>query len=53
MFQRLLRICGEQKASPTEVEEIQFVCTVCAKLKTDPSLVSFFIEVGGSVLLHV
>lgn len=38
-------MCGEVKAGPSENEEIQFLCTVCAKLKMDPYLVNFFIEV--------
>ena len=37
-------MCGEIKAAPSEAEEIQFLCTVCAKLKADPYLVNFFIE---------
>ncbi len=43
--QRLVRVCGEIKAAPSETEEIQFLCTVCAKLKAQPYLVNFFIEV--------
>ncbi|XP_059152978.1 FHF complex subunit HOOK interacting protein 2A-like isoform X2 [Physella acuta] len=42
--QRLVKTCGETKAGPTEKEEIEFLCTVCAKIKTDPYLVNFFIE---------
>lgn len=48
LFQRLIRVCGEVQAAPTETEEIQFLCTVCAKLKDDPYLVNFFIEVSIS-----
>lgn len=44
-WQRLVKACGETKAAPTEKEEIEFLCTVCAKIKTDPYLVNFFIEV--------
>lgn len=43
--QKLVRLCGEVLAAPTENEEIQFLCIVCAKLKQDPYLVSFFLEV--------
>ncbi len=46
VLQRIIRTCGEIKAAPSESEEIQFLCTVCAKLKTDPYLVNFFIEVA-------
>ena len=45
VLQRLVRMCGEVKAGPTETEEIKFLCTVCAKLKSDPYLVNFFIQV--------
>lgn len=41
---KLIRMCGEVKASPTENEEILFLCTVCAKLKENPHVVSFFLE---------
>ncbi|XP_023931796.1 protein FAM160B1-like [Lingula anatina] len=41
---RLIHVCGEVLAAPTENEEIQFLLTVCAKLKADPYLVNFFIE---------
>jgi len=40
-------------AAPTENEEIQFLGIVCAKLKQDPYLVNFFLEVpdaAGRVL---
>lgn len=43
--QKLIRLCGEVLAAPTENEEIQFLCIVCAKLKQDPYLVNFFLEV--------
>ncbi|XP_062320426.1 protein FAM160B1 [Osmerus eperlanus] len=42
--QKLVRLCGEVLAAPTESEEIQFLCIVCAKLKQDPYLVNFFLE---------
>ncbi|XP_034040221.1 protein FAM160B1 isoform X2 [Thalassophryne amazonica] len=42
--QKLIRLCGEVLAAPTENEEIQFLCIVCAKLKQDPYLVNFFLE---------
>ncbi|CAI9587831.1 unnamed protein product [Staurois parvus] len=52
--QKLIRLCGEVLANPTENEEIQFLCIVCAKLKQDPYLVNFFLEnslggLGGNV----
>lgn len=46
MWQKLIRLCGEVLATPTENEEIQFLCIVCAKLKQDPYLVNFFLEVS-------
>ncbi|XP_060097553.1 FHF complex subunit HOOK interacting protein 2A isoform X2 [Heteronotia binoei] len=42
--QKLIRLCGEVLAAPTENEEIQFLCIVCARLKQDPYLVNFFLE---------
>ncbi|CAL1538772.1 unnamed protein product [Lymnaea stagnalis] len=47
--QRLVKACGETKAGPAEKEEIEFLCTVCAKIKTDPYLVNFFIEPWGTL----
>lgn len=44
--QKLIRLCGDVLAAPTENEEIQFLCIVCAKLKQDPYLVNFFLEVS-------
>ncbi|XP_040291592.1 protein FAM160B1 [Bufo bufo] len=41
---KLIRLCGEVLANPTENEEIQFLCIVCAKLRQDPYLVNFFLE---------
>jgi len=46
VFQRLVRICGEVRASPAETDEVLFLCTLCSKLKADPYLVSFFAEVS-------
>ncbi|XP_027547906.1 protein FAM160B1 isoform X1 [Neopelma chrysocephalum] len=51
--QKLIRLCGEVLATPTENEEIQFLCIVCAKLKQDPYLVNFFLEVIQDPVLHV
>lgn len=47
--QRLVGTCGEVQAAPTEIEEIQFLCTVCAKIKADPYLVNFFLEMPKQV----
>ncbi|XP_071827614.1 FHF complex subunit HOOK interacting protein 2A-like isoform X2 [Apostichopus japonicus] len=41
---RLIKCCGDVKAGPTEKEEIQFLCLVCAKLKETPYLINFFLE---------
>lgn len=49
VFQRMVRLCGEVLAGPTEAEEMQLLLTICAKLKTDAYLVNFFIEVGFGV----
>nr|CAB3244298.1 protein FAM160B1 [Phallusia mammillata] len=40
---RLVQVCGEVQAAPTEVEEISFLCTVCARLKREPHLINFFL----------
>ncbi|KAK3593058.1 hypothetical protein CHS0354_007847 [Potamilus streckersoni] len=45
---RLVKVCGEVKAAPTEVQEIQYLCTICAKIKMDPYLVNFFLEMPKS-----
>lgn len=45
---RLIRLSGEVKAAPSENEEIQFLCVVCAKLRQDPYLVNFFLESLGN-----
>lgn len=50
-FQRLIRLCGEVKAAPSENEEIQFLCVVCAKLRQDPYLVNFFLEVRQKLVM--
>ncbi|ESO81902.1 hypothetical protein LOTGIDRAFT_146698, partial [Lottia gigantea] len=49
--QRLVKTCGEVRAGPTEKEEIEYLCTVCSKIKADPHLVNFFIEVGTFYIL--
>ncbi|XP_051897233.1 FHF complex subunit HOOK interacting protein 2A-like isoform X2 [Pristis pectinata] len=42
--QKLICLCGEDPASRTEKEEVQFLTTVCTKLKQHPYLMNFFIE---------
>jgi len=39
----LVQLCGEVRAGPTETEEVNFLCTVCARLKRQPHLTNFFI----------
>jgi len=41
----LVRLCGEVRASPAEADEVMFLGALCSKLKDDPYLISFFIEV--------
>lgn len=41
---KLVSICGEVMAAPTEKEEVHFLCVVCSKLKMDPYQVNFFIS---------
>lgn len=41
---KLVSICGEVMAAPTEREEVHFLCVVCSKLKMDPYQVNFFIS---------
>jgi len=48
VLQRLVRLCGEVRASPAEADEVMFLCTLCSKLKDDPYLINFFIEVHQS-----
>lgn len=42
----MVRICGEVRASPAEADEVMFLCTLCGKLKAEPYLINFFIEVA-------
>lgn len=42
---RLISVCGQIQAAPSENEEVQFLCTVAAKLRMYPNLVNFFLEV--------
>ncbi|XP_069773895.1 FHF complex subunit HOOK interacting protein 2A-like isoform X6 [Narcine bancroftii] len=44
--QKLICLCGVDPASKTKKEEVQFLTTVCMKLKQDPYLLNFFIEEG-------
>ncbi|CAB4015858.1 FAM160B1-like isoform X2, partial [Paramuricea clavata] len=41
---RLIHVCGQIQAAPSENEEVQFLCTVAAKLRMFPNLVNFFLE---------
>ncbi|XP_028391522.1 protein FAM160B1-like [Dendronephthya gigantea] len=41
---RLIHVCGQIQAAPSENEEVQFLCTVAAKLRMYPNLVNFFLE---------
>ena len=40
---KLIKICGDVQASPTEMEEVVFLSIVCARLKEKSHLVNFFI----------
>ncbi|XP_072122438.1 FHF complex subunit HOOK interacting protein 2A-like isoform X1 [Mobula birostris] len=42
--QKLICLCGEDPASRTEKEEVQFLTMVCTKLKQHPYLMNFFME---------
>lgn len=44
---RLIKLCGEIKAAPTENEEISFLCIICAKLKENPYLVNFLMDASS------
>ncbi|XP_072033663.1 FHF complex subunit HOOK interacting protein 2A-like isoform X2 [Amphiura filiformis] len=46
----LLKVCGNVRAAPTEREEMQFLLLVCAKLRQDPYLVNFFLELPKPTL---
>ena len=41
---KLVSICGEVMAAPTEKEEVHFLCVVCSKIKLDPYQVNFFVQ---------
>ncbi|XP_014672415.1 PREDICTED: protein FAM160B1-like isoform X2 [Priapulus caudatus] len=49
---RLIRLCGNEQAAPTEAEEIQFLGVICAKIKANPYLVNFFLEVPTAASPH-
>ena len=39
----MIKICGKVQASPTELEEINFLAIICTKLQQETHLVKFFI----------
>ncbi|XP_030057849.1 FHF complex subunit HOOK-interacting protein 2B isoform X2 [Microcaecilia unicolor] len=42
--QKLIRLGGDSLASSTEKEELQFLISVCTKIKQDPSLLNHILE---------
>jgi hypothetical protein len=42
LFQRLISLCNGRLASPTESVEIQFLCTLCGLMCTNPHLTNIF-----------
>ncbi|XP_065827964.1 FHF complex subunit HOOK interacting protein 2A-like [Oscarella lobularis] len=47
--QRLIKCCGNVTAGPTELEEVDFLLTLCQKFRSDSSLANFFLETYSSV----
>lgn len=50
LTQKLITLCGETLAAPTETDEVAFLSTVCSKFMLSPNLVPLFIEVNRNLL---
>ncbi|NXF41502.1 F16B2 protein, partial [Nyctibius bracteatus] len=46
--QKLLQLSGAHPGSGTEKEEVQFAAVLCAKIKQDPALLGYILEVGNT-----
>ncbi|NWS78650.1 F16B2 protein, partial [Crotophaga sulcirostris] len=46
--QKLLQLSGDHLGSGTEKEEMQFVSILCTKIKQDPTLLAYILEVSRS-----
>ncbi|NXG53008.1 F16B2 protein, partial [Psilopogon haemacephalus] len=44
--QKLLQLSGHQQGSGSEKEELQFTAVLCAKIKQDPTLLTYLLEVS-------
>ncbi|NXN46880.1 F16B2 protein, partial [Rhinoptilus africanus] len=44
--QKLLQLSGDRLGSGTEKEEVQFAAVLCTKIKEDPSLLAYILEVS-------
>ncbi|CAN7998600.1 unnamed protein product [Ixodes hexagonus] len=44
---KLIGLCGELQAAPTERDEVQFLNVVCQKIRSDPSLLNCFLPCDG------
>lgn len=47
--QKLIGLCGEVLAGPTENEEVQFLNTVCQKIHDDPQILNCFLPTVSSL----
>lgn len=46
-WQKLLQLSGHRLGSSTEKEEVQFAAVLCTKIKQDPTLLTYILEVSG------
>ncbi|NXC23161.1 F16B2 protein, partial [Corythaeola cristata] len=45
--QKLLQLSGDRLSSGTEKEEVQFASVLCTKIKQDPTLLAYILEVSS------
>lgn len=45
--QKLLQLSGDRLGSGVEKEEVQFVAVLCTKIKQDPTLLAYILEVSS------
>lgn len=45
--QKLLQLSGDRLGSGTEKEEVQFAAVLCTKIKQDPTLLAYILEVSS------
>ncbi|KAG8231229.1 hypothetical protein J437_LFUL005903, partial [Ladona fulva] len=46
-MKKVVELCIQTKASPTEIEEVNFLCTLCAVMGKNPTLINVYLSVTG------